>query len=238
MKPTLNPSPVLQAVIEKTDVELKTDVLAELAYEPTVKVTDIGVLVNNGVVTLCGYATSYSEKWHALRAAKRVRGVRAIADAIVINLAESHKRTDADIAASAITQIDWFTTIPQGTLQVSVRDGWITLAGEVAWWYQKDAAEDVVQYMIGVQGVKNLLTIRPQAVPVDVQASITAALARNGGLDASKIHVETAGNTVTLTGKVRNHVERDEAERVAWAAPGVIAVDNQIKLEWHWGFGA
>jgi osmotically-inducible protein OsmY len=237
-KTTLHPSPVLQAVVDKTDVELKTDVLAELAYEPTVKVSDIGVLVDKGIVTLNGYATSYSEKWHALRAAKRVRGMRAIVDAMVINLAESHKRTDADIAASAITQINWFTTVPQGTIQVSVRDGWITIDGVVDWWYQKDAAEDVVQYMIGVKGVKNQLTIKPRVAPDDVQASIKAAFARNAELDATKIHIETDGNIVTLTGKARNHVERDEAERVAWAAPGVIEVDNQIKLEWHWGFGA
>lgn len=237
MKTNPKESPVKLAVEVKTDSELKADVLAELAYEPTVKVTDIGVLVNHGVVTLNGFATSYSEKWHALRAAKRVRGVRAIADDIVINLAESHKRTDADVAASAVTQIDWFTTIPKGTLQVTVRDGWITLDGEVAWWYQKDAAEDVVQYMIGVKGVKNRLTIKPLIAPVDVQSAIKAAFARNAELDAGKIEVETAGSKVTLRGKARNHVERDEAERVAWAAPGVIEVDNQIKVEWHWGLG-
>ena len=219
----------------KTDAQIKTDVLSELKFEPAVKVTDIGVLVKDGVVTLNGSTTSHGEKWHAVRAAKRVVGVKAIADEICVNLGEQHKRTDAEIAAAAVHQLEWSTTIPKGTTKVTVRDGWVTLEGVVEWWYQKNAAEDVLLYMVGVKGITNQITIKPLISATDVEKSIRAAFARHAMLDARKIEVETYGSKVTLIGTVANHMEREEAERVAWAAPGVHSVDNQIKLEW-WGF--
>ena len=216
----------------KTDTELKSDVLAELKYEPSVKVTDIGVLVKNGVVTLKGFASSYGEKWDAARAAKRVAGVKAIADDIEVKLPDSQRRTDGDIAAAAAKQIEWSTTIPTGAVEVTVREGWITLEGEVEWWYQKNAAENVVQYLAGVKGVSNLITIKPKLAPAEVETAIKAAFERNALLDATKIQAETSGNKVVLRGKVRNYAERDEAERAAWAAPGVFSVDNQLQVAW------
>ena len=226
----------MTTTLDKTDVELKTNVLAELKYEPSVKITDIGVLVKDGTVTLNGYATSYGEKWDAVRAAKRVAGVKAIADDIEVKLPSSLRRTDGDIAAAAATQINWSTTIPEGTAKVTVREGWITLEGAVEWQYQKNAAENVVQYMAGVKGVDNLITIKPKLAAGEVESAIKQAFARNAVVDAKKIQVSTSGNKVTLRGEVRNYAERDEAERVAWAAPGVFFVDNQLKLEWSWGF--
>lgn len=224
----------MKSNIKKTDTELKKDVLAELKYEPSVKVTDIGVLVNDGAVTLNGYASTYGEKWDAVRAAKRVAGVKAIADDIEVKLPDSQRRTDGDIAAAAANQIDWSTTIPTGTIEVAVREGWITLEGEVEWWYQKDAAENAVRYLAGVKGVSNLITIKPKVASAEVATAIKSAFERNALLDANKIQVETSGNKVVLRGKVRNHAERDEAERAAWGAPGVWSVDNKLKVAWSW----
>ncbi len=222
---------------EKKDSQLKTDVLAELQYEPSVKVTDIGVLVKHSVVTLNGYATSYGEKWHAVRATRRVAGIKAIADDIVVRLPDSWARSDGDIAAAVANQIDWSTTIPANAVKVLVSDGWVTLDGEVEWWYQKIGAEDVVRYLVGVKGVKNRITIKTLIKPADIKNSITAAFARSVLLDAQKITVEATEGAVILRGKAHSHAELDEAERVAWAAPGVQSVDNQITLEWHWGLG-
>jgi osmotically-inducible protein OsmY len=218
--------------IKRTDTELKTDVLAELKYEPSVKVTDIGVLVKDGVVTLNGYATSYSERWHAVCAAKRVAGVKGIADDIEVKLPDSLLRNDGDIAGAAANQIRWSTMIPSEKVRTTVREGRITLEGEVEWWFQKNAAQEAVQHLAGVKGVNNLITIKPTLAPAAVETAIKSAFERNALLDAKKIHAETSGNKVVLRGKVRNWAERDEAERAAWAAAGVSSVDNQLTLEW------
>lgn len=220
---------------ERSDAEIKTDVLAELEYEPSVKVTDIGVLVKEGAVTLNGFVTSYGEKWDAVRAAKRVAGVTAIADDIEVKLADSPHRTDGDIAVAAVNQLEWATTLPKGTIEVTVREGRITLEGEVEWWYQKNAAEQAVQLVAGVKAVSNLITIKPKAATTEVKAAIRAAFERHALLDAATIQVDSVGNKVTLRGKVRSYAEREEAERAAWAAAGVFSVDNQLKVEWSFG---
>ena len=224
----------MSTITIKSDTEIKNDVLSELRYEPRVKVADIGVLVKDGTVTLNGFATSYGEKWDAVKAVKRIGGVKAIADDIEVKFPESLRRNDGDIATAAANQIEWSTTIPQGSVQVTVSEGRITLEGQVEWWYQKDAAEDGVRYLAGVNRVFNLITIKPKVTPAKIEAAIEAAFERSAVLDAKKIEIETSGDKVTLTGKVRNYTERDEAERVAWAAPGVYSVDNQLAVEWSW----
>jgi len=224
----------MQSSIDKTDLDIKTDVLAELDFEPSVKVTDIGVLVNEGVVTLTGYTSSFGEKWNAVRAAKRVAGVKAIADEIVVKPSDSQHRTDGDIAAAAAHQINWSTMIPIQTIDVTVRDGRITLEGKVEWWYQRDAAENAVKHLAGVREVTNLITILPKLTPAEVANAIRSAFERSALVEAKKIQVETKGNKVILRGKVRNHAEREEAERIAWAASGVLSVDNQLSVAWSW----
>jgi osmotically-inducible protein OsmY len=219
---------------KKTDVELKEDVFAELQWEPSVNVANIGVLVEDGAVTLNGYVDTYGEKWDAVAAAKRVAGVTAIADDIQVKVPGSLQRTDGDIANAAADHIKWSISIPAGAVQVTVRDGWITLEGEVEWWYQKNAAEEAVRYLAGVKGVTNLITLTPKAAATAVATSIRSAFERDAVLDSKKIQVETSGNTVTLRGKVRNHAEKDEAERAAWAAPGVWSVVNKLKVAWPW----
>lgn len=224
----------MAAVVDKSDAEIKTDVLAELQYEPSVKVTDIGVLVQDGVVTLNGFATNYGEKWNAVRAARRVAGVRAIADDIIIKMVDSQYRSDGDIAMAVANRMDWSTVVPTGAVQVSVRDGRVTLEGQVEWWYQKNAAEGALQNLAGVKEVANLITLKPSATSSDINTTIYTAFERNYLLDARKLQVETTGNKVVLRGMVRNNDEREEAERVAWSAPGVYSVDNQVKVKWFW----
>jgi VCBS repeat-containing protein len=224
----------MAAIVDKSDTEIKTDVLAELHYEPSVKVTDIGVLVQDGVVTLNGFATNYGEKWNAVRAAKRVAGVRAVADDIIMKTVDSQFRSDGDIALAVSNRMDWSTVVPKGAIEVSVRDGQVTLEGQLEWWYQKDSAEKALQHLAGVKGVTNLITLKPAQVASDTTTTIYTAFERNFLLDARKIQVEATGNKVVLRGTVRNNDEREEAERVAWSAPGVYSVDNQVKVKWFW----
>ena len=229
----------MKSHFKKTDLELKTDVLAELRYEPGVEVTDIGVLVKDGAVTLNGFVTSYGERSDAVRATKRVAGVIAIADDMEVKLPNSVLRTDGEIAAAAANQINWSsTTIPPKGIEVTVREGRITLEGEVEWWYQKSSAESAVQHLAGVKGVTNLITIKPKLSPANIETDIQSAFKRNALFDARKIQVEACGNKVILRGTVRNYAEQEEAERVAWAAAEVYSVDNQIKVAWSGGFSA
>jgi len=219
---------------DKTDTELKDDVLSQLKFEPSVKATDIGVLVKDGSVTLNGEVPTFFEKWDAVRAAERVAGVRSIADEIKVNLPDNLRHNDADIAAAAAKQIGWSSMIPAETVTALVRDGWITLEGEVEHWYQKSAAEKGVRYLAGVKGVTNLISLKSGPTATGIEADIKSAYARSALLDANKIQAEIFGSKVILRGKVRNHAELNEAERVAWAAPGVHAVENLLTVNWSW----
>jgi len=225
----------MKTSVEKSDEEMKIDVLAELEFDPSVKVSDIGVLVKDGTVTLNGYATSYGERFAAVRSAKRVAGLKAIADDIEVRLPDASRRTDGEIAAAAAHQIDWNSTIPKGIAKVTVRDGWVTLQGEFGWWHEKNAAEEAVHHLVGVKGVTNLITIKPKEAPVDIESIVKDAIERNSILVAEQILVEAVGNEVILRGKVRSYTAREEAERVAWAAPGVFSVSNELDVEWFWG---
>ncbi|WP_310489614.1 BON domain-containing protein [Chamaesiphon sp. VAR_69_metabat_338] len=219
-------------VLDKTDTEIKTDVLSELKYDPSLKVTEIGVLVTDGIVTLTGYTTSFNEKLAAVHAVKRVAGVVAIADDIELHIPDANHRTDGEIAAAAAHQIAWSTTIPKGTVEITIRNGWVILEGEVEWWYQKNAAEVAVRHLAGVCGVSNSIRVQSTNKIPAVGMDIEAAFNRHALLDAKQIRIEVAGNKVMLHGTVPTLTQREEAERVAWAAQGVCAVDNHLAIEW------
>ena len=218
--------------LDKTDTELQDDILSELSYEPSVNLTDIVVFVENGTVTLNGCATSYIEKWAAVNAVKRINGVQAIIDEIEVNIPDAYYRTDADIAAAVADGIARSTTIPLDTVEVIVSDGLVSLLGEVEWWYQQNAAVDLVQQMMGVTGVSNGISVQSKAVKMAIEQDINSALKRSAIVDVDRIQVESENNKVVLRGDVRSFAARDEAERIAWSEPGVCSVDNHLGVNW------
>ncbi len=212
----------------KTDKALQHDVLDELRWDPHVDAANIGVTVEDGVVTLNGHVADFAQKQAAVRAAKRVYGVKAFADNIQVRLPGSYERTDTDIARAAANVLEWNTAVPCDHVTVTVRNGWLTLEGKVKWQYQKMAAEQAVQHLMGVNGVTNAITVTPHVPSPEITAKIEEALQRNAHLAARRIQVEMQGSKVLLHGSVSSLFERDEAERVAWSAPGVSHVENHL----------
>jgi VCBS repeat-containing protein len=213
----------------KTDEELKRDVERELEWEPSVDASAIGVAVEDGAVTLTGEVFSYVEKWRAVKAAERVHGVRAVADEIVVKLPGDSQRTDTDIARAAANALEWNTSVPK-TVTATVKDGRVTLHGEVEWAYQRDAAERAVRYLSGVREVTDLITVKPRVSPSAVKAKIEAALARQAAVDARSIEVESMNGTVVLNGHVHSRLEAQAAEKAAWSTPGVAKVENRLAV--------
>jgi osmotically-inducible protein OsmY len=214
----------------KTDAQLQQDVISELKWEPAVHAEQIGVEVKNGVVTLAGEVSSYTEKWNAERAAQRVSGVKALAVEMKIKLSEFGKRTDADIAESAKNILAWTSSLPADAIKVLVEGGWLTLSGDVAWQYQREDAADSVRYLSGVTGVSNQIAVKPPLSATVVKADIEAALKRRAAADAKTISVDVQGGDVTLTGTVHSWAERDLATRSAWGSSGVRNVVDKMNL--------
>lgn len=218
------------ATATRTDEEIQKDVLNELKWDPRVQSTEIGVAVKDGVVTLTGWVDSFYKRWAAEEAAHRVRGVLAVANDIEVRLPVSAERTDADIAAAAIHALEWDAGVSIDNLDVTVSKGWVTLRGVVEWEYQKHDAERVVRRLKGVKGVTNLLTIKPRVSPSELKQKIEQALVRSAETDALRITVEVEGSKAILRGAVRSWAEKQEAERVAWSAPGITSVENRITI--------
>ena len=215
----------------KTDTQLQRDVQAELAWEPSVRDAEIGVAATDGVVTLSGYVDTFAEKYMAERAAERVSGVKAIADDLKVKLPTAFKRSDTEIAHAVVNALRGDIQVPDDKIKARIENGWVTLEGDVEWQYQKNAAARAVRYLTGVVGVSNQITIKPKRVSAfEVGNKIKDALRRNAELDAERIVVEAADGRVTLKGWVRSYAERADAERAAWAAPGVTSVDDKILI--------
>jgi osmotically-inducible protein OsmY len=214
--------------IMKSDSEIERDVREELQWEPDLNAEDIAVSVKDGVVTLAGFTRSYTDRLEAEQAAKRVGGVHAVANDIEVRLPAIDQRPDPDIARDAVAALKSQLPISHDKIKVIVKDGWITLEGAAEWQYQKTTAENAVRKIKGAKGVTNVIQLKPAVQPTDIQRKIQEAFKRSAEVDGDRVTVETKGSEVILKGTVRSWIEREEAERVAWSAPGVTHVEDRI----------
>jgi osmotically-inducible protein OsmY len=212
----------------KSDRDIERDVKEELQWNPDLDASDIAVSVKAGVVTLAGFVKSYTDKYEAEAAAKRVAGVSGIANDLEVRLPSVDERPDPDIARDAVAALKSQLPISSEHIKVVVKHGWVTLEGQVEWQYQKNTAESAVRRIKGVRGVSNMILLKPRVQPSEIKKKIQDAFKRNAEVDANRIVVETNGGEVVLKGTVRSWIEREEAERVAWSAPGVTHVEDRI----------
>jgi osmotically-inducible protein OsmY len=213
-----------------TDKDLKHNVERALEWEPSIDAGDIGVSVDAGVVTLRGNVASYAEKLTAERVALAIYGVKGLANDLVVHLSSLFQRTDTEIAHAAVDALRWNALLPRDRITVTVANGWLELQGTVDWQYQKDAAVRTVRDLTGVKGVANKIAVKSRVKAADVKAEIEAAFRRSAEIDARRINVTAANGTVILSGNVHSWSERRQAERAAWAAPGVIQVDDRLAI--------
>jgi osmotically-inducible protein OsmY len=213
-----------------TDIQLRNDVLEELEFEPSLDAANIGVAVDDGVVTLTGHVASYAQKIAAEAAARRVRGVRAIAQEIEVRYPSDVKTSDDEIAQRALSALRWDVTVPEEKISVTVNKGLVTLTGEVPWHFQRGAVENAIRRLMGVTGVVNNIVVRPRVQASDVKTKIENALRRRAEIEARDIRVSVTNDKVTLDGKVDNWDERQAVERAAWSAPGVRIVEDHLTV--------
>lgn len=214
----------------KTNLQLQKDVMDELQFEPSVDPADIGVTAHNGVIKLSGKVRSYAEKWSAVRAAERIRGVKAVVDDIIVELTPRHRRTDEDIAHAVLNALQWNVVVPEDRIKVHVENGWVILKGTVDYRFQLTAIEHAVRHLVGVTEITNHIKVMPAVMPSQVKTTIENAMRRAAESDAKGIHVDVNGHTVTLRGEVHSWGEREQAERAAWSAPGVGEVEDHLVI--------
>jgi osmotically-inducible protein OsmY len=215
----------------KSDKTIQKEVIDQLKWEPFLNASQIGVSVNKGVVTLSGEVDSYAKKWTAEKAAKKVAGVRVIAEEIQVGHSPDYPKTDAEIGQAILDSLKWNTMIPEDRIKIRVQDGNVKLEGEVEWEYQRVQAKSAIENLTGVRSVANLITVKPVFTPSDIQKKINAAFQRSATIDSSRIHTEVSGRKVILRDKVRSFAEKEDAENAAWSAPGVQIIESTLEIE-------
>lgn len=215
----------------KSDFKIQHDVLEEIEWYPLLTGSTISVAVNSGIVTLSGLVDTYAKKMAAEHAAKQVKGVKAVVSDVTVWFSPECQKTDTEIAEAVLNALKWTSTIRDGDIKIKVEHGYVTLDGEVEWEYQRAKAIAAVENSEGVKSVISLITLKPSIKTVDIEKKIFASFYRHAALDAKQINVTVTGSKATLTGKVRSFAESDDAEKVAWSAPGINSVDNRLQIE-------
>ena len=214
----------------KFDTQIKTDVIAELKWDAEIDETKIGVIVGNGAVTLTGHVPTYRQRMAAKKAARRVAGVLAVVDNVEVRLPSEHHVTDEGLAERIANVLKWNVSLPGKEIKAEVKDGIVTLRGEVDRQYQRTNIHKNIEHVGGVIGVVDLITLKVQATATDIQKNIKDALKRHADVEASKIKVTVANGTVTLDGDVESIEEMDRIENAAWAAPGVHRIVDNLRI--------
>ncbi|HVS95328.1 MAG TPA: BON domain-containing protein [Puia sp.] len=215
----------------RTDADIQKDVMAQLKWEPFLNAAEIGVSVKDGVVTLSGRVDSYNKKLGAELAAKKILGVKAVAEEIHVGVSPVYRRTDDEIAAAVVNALKYHTAVQEEKIRIKVEDSVVTLEGECDWNFQRQAAADAIRNLPGIVRVNNFIVVKSGPTYADVSDKIHMALRRQASVDADKIAIEVVGNTVYLRGTVRSLAEKDDAELAAWSAKGVTKVENKLLIE-------
>lgn len=217
----------------KTDLEIKEDVLAQLAWQPNIDETQISVTVKDGIVTLTGLVDDFSKKGIIDIAVKSIAGVKAIAEDIEVKREYKDQYSDKEIAKAAINALEWNASVPSENIIVEVENGIIHLTGELEWAYQRDFAKRTIEHLIGVKEVVNNIQLKPKSTVVDVKNKIEKAFERSANIDSKDIIVTLDGPTVILSGTVHSIKEKDDAEIAAYKAPGITNVINDLNVEYY-----
>ena len=222
--------PHLCTVVMKNNSELQADVQNAIKWEPLLNAAEIGVTAKDGVVSLTGVVDSYAKKLEAESAAKKVIGVKALVEGIEVKFPSDWSKIANEVLAAL--KSDW--VVPNDKVTVKVEGGWVTLDGELAWNYQKEAAKNAVKYLIGVKGITNNIKIKSESHDAIEQKDVEDAIARSWAIDDNDITVKVSGTTVTLTGIVTSWYQKEEAGRIAWNTPGIWHVKNELEVDYYY----
>jgi osmotically-inducible protein OsmY len=214
----------------KTDSQIKQDVLSELKWDAEIDESKVGIAVSSGAVTMTGHVPTYRQKMAALQATKRVAGVLAIVNNVDVKLESQYRATDEGLAERIANVLRWNVSIPGQEIKAEVKNGIVTVSGNIEWWYQRNNIMRNLEHVSGVVNVIDALTLKPRTSPADVQKKIKDALLRHADIEAAKIGVTYANGVVTLSGTVESVEELDRVEGAAWAAPGVTSVIDNLRV--------